>query len=353
MPKRTIIHLNISHFETQIAEVIKPTLRGRPLAVVDNSTILAISEEAWKSGVRQGMPLQQGRRQCGDLTPLDPQPQYKLRATTAIRKKLLGLTHRVEPAGPGHFFVDISGSSLLYGDPRGVCHKIEKELKSEYRLSSGLGLSSNKMVSKIATRVSKPGGIQEIIPGEEASFLSELSPDILPGLDVDLLRILKGCHIDRIGLIQMLSRAQLVELIGVDGGYLQSVAAGQDPSPVYPYSDPPPEIYRTAIISPQTGGSNEMGVLQSQLRQMVSCATTSLRQVRLGCGCLLLGVEYADGVSCERAQKNVPPLLGEKKLQIISGDLLRKMVKRRVRVITIHIYFPSFRCVFVLNSIKV
>ena len=132
-----------------------PRLRGYPLAVrVPGSQrmVLGVSSEAWKAGVCRGMPIEAAKRLCPDLVSLDPVPSVYDRIDKILFEKACGFSPLVERAGPGHLFIDLSGTQRLLGKPIDAAGRIRTIIRDACGIDPVLGISTNRLVSKIATQ---------------------------------------------------------------------------------------------------------------------------------------------------------------------------------------------------------
>ena len=79
----------------------------------------------------------------------------------------------VEPQGIGEFFLDMDGMRSLRGNMKNTGLSIINRIENQTSLSGIVGISTNKLVSRIVTAVI-PDSIYKVEKGEEANFLSPL-----------------------------------------------------------------------------------------------------------------------------------------------------------------------------------
>ena len=60
---------------------------------------------------------------------------------------------------------------------------LRKRIKQQCSFDCTAGLATNRLVSKIATRVIKPTGLCTVLSGCEEDFMSPLPVSFLPGLE--------------------------------------------------------------------------------------------------------------------------------------------------------------------------
>ena len=185
--ERHILHINIVNFFIAVARAVQPRLLSYPVAVATpggaRRILLDVSQQAYQSGIYKGMLLDFAKRRCPDLVVLNPCPELYDRARFAILDEAEKFSPRIEPAGPGHFFVDLTGTTRLWGVAIDTADRLLQTIDDMFRLNPAIGLAKNMLVSKIATRVIKPTGLCEVIVGAEADFIAPLPISYLPGLD--------------------------------------------------------------------------------------------------------------------------------------------------------------------------
>ena len=131
--ERSIIHLNVADFAVAVERVVNSGLRERPVVVAPQGSARArvydMSEEAYQCGVRKNMPLRTARRLCRDAHVLPPRPDRYERAMRALFKRALTYSPLVESGEvDGHLFVDITGTSRLFGPSVDVAWRMRRQV---------------------------------------------------------------------------------------------------------------------------------------------------------------------------------------------------------------------------------
>src|SRR5512140_3430979 len=183
--ERQIIHVDIASFAIAVERVVHPELRSRPVAVASLGTpravVTVVSPEAWRAGIRSGMVVARALRCCRDLKILPPDEPLYGRANRAVWGILRDYTPVLEPAGPGHTYLDLTGTTRLFGAARDTAWRVQREIRQRLRLDSAVGLAGNRLVSRIASIVRRPTGLEDVRHGDEPGFLAPLPARILPG----------------------------------------------------------------------------------------------------------------------------------------------------------------------------
>jgi len=149
MNYRSIIHLNVADFAVAVARVIDGRLKSRPVIIAPQgaprASVVDMSEEAYKSGVRKGMSLSKALRTCRDASVLSPHPDRYERAMRELLKRAMPYSPLVEQADAnGHLFIDVTGCSKLFGPAYDVAWRIRKTVRAELGLDPIWSAASNK-----------------------------------------------------------------------------------------------------------------------------------------------------------------------------------------------------------------
>jgi DNA polymerase-4 len=329
---REIIYLTVPAFPVAVERVIHPELRGRPVVVSPPGTaraiVTALSAEAWNAGIRKGMALAKAMRYCRNAIVLPPNEPLYLRASRAIFKVLEAFSPLLEPSGHGHAYMDITGTGRLFGPPRDTAWKAQKEIGRQLRLEAALGIASNKMVSKIASDVIRPAGLQDVPHGNESAFLSPLPVRLLPGVGPRTERQFDDLNIRIIHDVAAMRLDLLTLAFGRFGFVLHQRAQGIDRTPVYPVRTVP--ALEQGSVLPED--SNDYDVLKGVLLDLCEQAGKQLREKKQCAGRLELRVRYADYVEDGHKLQLKPPLQSSAVLYARALPLLDVVLKRRTRV---------------------
>lgn len=345
--EREIIHIDIASFAVAVERVVQPTLRGRPVVVApigaSRSVVTALSREAWEAGIRKGMVLAKAARRCRDVTVLPPNEPLYARASRAILRILQGFSPVLEPSGYGHAYLDITGTSRLFGPPRDTAWRAQKEIHRQLHLDASLGVAANKMVSRIASEISKPLGLQDVRPGDEPSFLSPLPVRLLPGVGPQVQSSLDELNIRIIHDLVQMKIEHLTFAFGRLGFVLFQRAHGIDDTPVYP-ERAVPAIEQEKTLAED---SNDYALLKNVLFELCEKACAQLRAEKQHAGRLELRIRYSDFRESGGKELLTPPLQSAAVLYAWGERLLDRILTRRTRVRSFHLRLTNFTRGFV------
>jgi DNA polymerase IV len=330
---RNIIHLNVSNFMAVVETIQHTAYRDRPLVIAPESQaraiILDLSERAYREGIRRGMPLYQAKKLLKELITINPHPELYSRAEDAMYELAYRYSPVVEQAYRGNIYVDISGTERLFGNPKDLAAKLQKEFKNDLNLDPIIGLASNKLVSKVATRIIKPHGFISVNPGDESEFLNPHKIIMLPGVGDKISTRLENLGIKLIGQLAHLEDDQVIIALGPKGLKLRDAAQGLDFSPVLPASNPDPAIQSERIL---TDDSNNLYNLTAHLYDMIEDVGFILRQQNLATKKLSLYLSYTDDLESFQAQKLPKAIYTDQDMFKVGKGLLDTALNRRIRV---------------------
>lgn len=336
--ERSIIHFNVADFAVAVERLCDRRLVGRPVVVAaGNSRALVydMSDEAWQAGVRKGTPLAIAKKHCRDLRVLAPRPDLYQRATTEFFRRITPYSPLVEPVDDnGHFFVDVTGSSRLFGPPPEIAWRIRNAARRELGLNPIWTVAPNKLVAKVASRLVKPTGEYIVAAGEETDFLAGQHIALLPGLHQNDLTLLRDFCICSIGELARLATTDLTVLFGARALPLHELARGIDPSPVLPLAARPPVIRAETSLAED---SNDRRVLESTLRLLCQQAGAELRAKKFASRRLSLFLQYSDDRRHTGQAVSRRPLHTDQELFVLTKHALERGLTRRVRVRTLRL----------------
>ncbi|MBY0508844.1 MAG: DNA polymerase IV, partial [Rhodospirillaceae bacterium] len=154
--------------------------------------------------------------------------KYK-KASQEVRRIFEGATPLVEPLSLDEAFLDLAGTSKLFGrSPAATLAYIAREIERQVRITVSVGLSYNKFLAKMASDMNKPRGFAIVGRDEAVHILHDLSITRLPGVGPSLADRLKVDGLFTIGDLQRRSESALVGRYGETGEYLARMARGED-----------------------------------------------------------------------------------------------------------------------------
>lgn len=322
-------------FFVSVERVLDPRLLGRPVVIGADprgrGVLCATSYEARKFGVHAAMPVAWARHRLPPETAwLRPTPEAYSAYSTAIHELLRQDLPAVHQTSIDEFDLDLSGCETLLGDLHDYGQRIQKTVRKEFGLPSTFGLSTNRLVSKIAVGTAKPYGSIEIPAGHEASFLAPLPVERLPGVGKTTRKRLLELGIHTVGDLAACSLQTLQTALGSNGILLNERARGIDRAPRPDAFSP---RRRSSISRDVTlpRDSEDPTLLRTHLSQLVESGCQELRTLRCTARTITVRIRYSDFITRSRSSTRASTDID---LEIFdtSRTLLENLIDRRVRI---------------------
>lgn len=249
-PIRHIVHADLDTFFVSVERLLDPSLKGRPVIVGGNpnarGVVAACSYETREFGVRSGMPLRTASRLCPHAVFLRGQYTLYREHSRRVTQLINDSVPIVERASIDEFYLDLTGCERLFGDIPTWCESLARGIFEETGLPITLGISSSKLMAKMATNQAKRdragaarGYRTFFVPhGSEATFLEPLPVRALPGIGPRTADRLVALGLETLGHIQRAAAEQLEHLFGEHGASMHRRAHGRDDRPVTPHHEP-------------------------------------------------------------------------------------------------------------------
>lgn len=149
----------------------KLDLRTIPSAIAGDISmrhgiILAKSIPAKPYGIQTGMTIIEAKQRCPKLFLAPPNYSLYQKCSKAFLDILLEYTPDVEVYSIDEAFVDMTSTIHLYGESVEVAHQIKNRIKNELGFTVNVGISSNKLLAKMAGEFKKPDLAHTLFPEE-------------------------------------------------------------------------------------------------------------------------------------------------------------------------------------------
>ncbi len=193
MEARIVFHIDFDYFYAQCEEIRKPELKSKPVCVCvfsdrggESGAIATANYNARKFGVKSGIPIIFAKNRLKDqpdavFLPVDFDYYEKLSGQAMeIMEKNCDV---FEYVGRDEAFLDVTrNTNSNWDEAKKLGIKIKKEIKEKLNLTCSIGISTNKLISKIASDFQKPDGLTIVLPEKKEEFLEPLKPTDIPGI---------------------------------------------------------------------------------------------------------------------------------------------------------------------------
>jgi DNA polymerase IV len=229
-----IAHLDLDAFFAAVEELEDPSLRTKPLIVGGDphgrGVVATANYAARQFGIHSAMSCAEALRRCPEAVFVRPRKGVYSTYSRAVWDTVRQVVPTVEKTGIDEGYLDLAEVAPGFGEAREVAEAVQTAVRGATNLTCSLGVSTCKVVSKIASDQRKPGGLVVVRPGREAEFLAPFDVRRLPGVGPRAEARLRAAGIDTIGALAILSEDGLRKLLpGKVGRLLYDRARGIDP----------------------------------------------------------------------------------------------------------------------------
>lgn len=199
-----------------------------------HSIILAKSGPAKKYGIHTGEPLFQALEKCPDLIVALPDYGLYVEASRHFVEMLRQFSPMVQQYSIDEAWVDMTGTQKIFGAPRLAAEKMRQRIWEELGFTVNIGISSNKLLAKVAGDFEKPNKVHTLFPEEMEDKMWPLPVRELFLVGSATEQKLKGLGIYTIGDLAKSDVAILKKRLGKHGETIWHYANGRNAEMVTP-----------------------------------------------------------------------------------------------------------------------
>lgn len=245
MAERIIFHIDVNSafLSWEAVERLKEgeriDLRTIPSAVggdmaTRHGVVVAKSIPAKKYNIVTGEPVINAMRKCPNLIVVSPRHDVYKRYSKAFMDILREYSDIVEQYSIDEAFVDMTGTRRLFGEPLEAAQKISNQIKTELGFTVNIGISTNKLLAKMASDFKKPDRVHTLFSNEISTKMWPLKVGDLFFAGKSTVKILNSIGIRTIGELANTDKDLIVKRLKKHGDVLWRYANGLDDSPVEP-----------------------------------------------------------------------------------------------------------------------
>jgi len=320
-----LAHLDLDAFFAAVEELENPSLRTQPLVVGGDprgrGVVATANYAARRFGIRSAMSAAEALRRCPEAVFVRPRHVLYRQYSQAVWSAIREVVPRVERTGIDEGYLDLGSVAERFSQARGLAEAVQAAVRGSTSLSCSLGISTSKVVCKVASDRRKPGGITVVPPGREARFLAPLPTRLLPGVGPRAEERLARAGVERIGELAALADAELRALLpGQVGRLLRDRARGIDPR------DLELDAERISISTEETFQRDltDRGSMHAELRRMAVEVAGYLQRDGISARTVTTKLRYADFSIRSRSTTLPTPIDEAERI----GDLACRLLDR-------------------------
>jgi DNA polymerase-4 len=271
MRRRWIAHLDMDAFYASVELLRYPELKGLPVVIgggrrhqperlpdgtrrfatlagyAGRGVVTTATYPARAFGVHSGMGLMKAAAKCPQAVLLPTDFDEYRRYSRAFKAAVAELAPVIEDRGIDEIYIDLTdvpGAQDAVGhDPHGGVRALAQEIRNNVRRATGLscsiGVTPNKLLSKLASELDKPDGLTLLTEADIAARLWPLPVRRINGIGPKAGAKLERLGITTIGELALRNPEDLVGHFGASyGRWLHEAAHGIDERPVVTASEP-------------------------------------------------------------------------------------------------------------------
>src|SRR5213594_1901831 len=324
---RTIVHLDADAFFAAVEQAADPKLRGKAIAVGGErrGIIASASYEARKFGVYTPMPTLRARKLCPKLIVLPGDFERYEQFSNWMFGYCYDFTPDVEQTSIDEGYFDLTANRKK--SPADIALTIRHAIGQKLKISISEGIATNKLVSAVASKLTKPAAFNEVQPGNESQFLHPLPNKWLPGVGPKTSVRLNAAGLARICQVAAMPLEMLELLLGNQAATLRQFARGIDERPLIPAREP-----QKTFSHQETFGSDlsDDEYVEATLRRMADNLFAKVREEGRSIRTLTVKVRYNDMAEDQLSDSLIEPTDLETDVYGRLREMLRQAWKRRV-----------------------
>ena len=271
MQRRWIAHLDMDAFYASVELLRYPELRGRAVVVggrrahqpvlqpdgshrfsalrtyAGRGVATTASYEARALGVHSAMGLMKAAALAPDAVLLPADFDEYRKYSRLFKAAVAEVAPLMEDRGIDEIYLDLTDvpgtqeehDDDSYAGVRAAAERIKARVYLATGLSCSMGITPNKLLSKISSELDKPNGLTILTHADIPSLIWPLPAKRINGIGPKANAKLEALGIRTIGDLAAADRQWLLEQFGANyGAWLHEAAHGRDERPVVTHSEP-------------------------------------------------------------------------------------------------------------------
>ncbi|MDU9693291.1 DNA polymerase IV [Priestia aryabhattai] len=323
---RVILHIDCNAYFASVEIANEPSLEGKPVVVSGNvkrnGMVIAANYVARGFGISTTMPLWEAKQKCPNLIVRQSQFDLYRETSSEIFQYLTSISPLMEPASIDEAYLDITDAWEL-GTPMEIAERIRTEILERFKIPVSIGISTCKVLSKMASDMQKPLGITVLRKRDLPSVIWPLPVNELHGCGKKTSEKMNSIGIYTIQDLAKADDYKLKTTLRKNGSLLKNWANGVDERPVdkdaaYDYKS----IGNTTTLEKH---SSEEITLVEVLERLSKSVSKRLSNKRVVGGTIQITIRYAeDFKTITRSRKLTNPTSDQKEILHYAILLFRK-----------------------------
>lgn len=256
-----------------------------------HGVVLAKSVPAKKYGIRTGEPVANAFRKCPNLVMEPPDHKMYRQKSAMLMEYLRSFTTKIEQVSVDECYMDFTEIASQYALPVSAAFQIKDSIREKFGFTVNIGISSNKLLAKMASDFEKPDKVHTLFPEEVPLKMWPLPIGELFMAGRSSVEVLKKLEIDTIGELANADLG-LIELhLKSHGKMLWEFANGIDHSEVQPEQSEAKGVGNSTTLSEDAATVEEAMKVFYKLAKSVGAR---LRKAGQRAGMVSMEIKYYD-----------------------------------------------------------
>ena len=369
-PRRWIAHLDMDAFYASVELLRYPELAGMPVVIgggrrhqpvrladgtrrfatldgyAGRGVITTATYAARDLGVHSGMGLMKAalRAPQAVLLPVDHE-QYRL-YSRRFKAAVAEVAPVIEDRGIDEIYIDLSeqpgAQEAVAHDPHGGVRAIALDIKNNVKRATGLncsiGITPNKLLSKIASDLDKPDGLTLLTMDDLPGRIWPLPVRRINGIGPKAGARLAALGIETVGQLAQQERAWLVQQFGHShGAWLHDAAHGVDERPVVTFSEPV-SMSRETTFDRDLHAKRDKAALGAIFTQLAEQVATDLQRKGYVGRTIGIKLRFEDFKTVTRDMTVDEPTAEAGTIRLAAGLCLKRVdLARRIRLLGVRV----------------
>ncbi len=329
-----ILYCDMDAYFVSVEQALNPKLKGKPVVVGGDpkerkGVVSSASYEARKFGVHSPQSISEAKRLCPHCIFIQTHFSVYEEFSKRFYSILLDYSPKIEVFSIDEVYLDISGSTHLFGSSLNIAREVKRRIKKELDITATASIAKSKIVAKIAAEQVKPDGLIEIPEGKEEEFISPLPISCFPGIGKKTETKLKEMGIYEIGDLLSYPLKEIYDRFGiwgvkwVKGVHQEGISESID---------------RKSISKSHTmrRDTKDIEIMQSLLYYLTEKVVAKLQRCNFYTTRISVKIRAAD-FSESSSYRRVPPMNLTREIYPVVKEIFNAMPKRWVRLLGVRV----------------
>jgi len=245
MEKRIVFHVDFDYFYAQCEEIRNSKIKGMCVVVCifsdrggDSGAVATANYNARNFGVKSGIPIMLAKNKLKeqDSIFLPADFDYYSEVSSKAMEIIEKYADVFEYVGRDEAYLDVTKKTDgNFINAEHLAQQLKNDIRNNLKLTCSIGITPNKLLSKIASDYKKPDGLTTVKSEQINEFLSPLKIREIPRIGKKTEDIFAQMNVNTINELKKINIFDLNKMFGrKTGGYIFNSSRGIDDEMVKP-----------------------------------------------------------------------------------------------------------------------